>query len=163
MADQSVDACGRAIAALVVLHGLSPKEVGDLRVRDYGRRKRVLRVARRSLVLDLDPVTAEAIDAYVRARPVSALNSFLFVSHRTRLGDEPVSNGFVRARLRPLGIDSRATRQRLMRMLAVDDGTVIAARYFRTDARVVDSHNTHQVALFRKSSRAVTESVQAAL
>lgn len=150
--NEQTSAIQRLVGLLVAFHGLTPKELRGLWVRDADLRRRALRLRSRRLTIDLDPLTFDALKAYVAARPAAA-NRHLFVTSKTRLSLTAASSGFIMQHLCALGIRSRSTRQHLIRAFASQQGTLVAAQYFRVSTNQISKHMLHQEILFSKSKQ----------
>ncbi len=152
LTDDSTPAVRRLVGLLVVLHGLTPIEIAALTRRDVDLRRRSLRLRRRRIVIDLDPITTAAVLAYLAARPACS-NAHLLVTTRSKLAGTAASNSFVSLHLRALEIPSRATRQHLIRTFATEQGRLLAAKYFRISTRQIGRHMLHQEVLFAVSNQ----------
>ena len=161
--DVGTDPVLRLAGLLAVLHGLSQSELCAVQLRDLDRRQRTLRLVRRGLTIQLDPLTLDAVAAYLAVRPEPTGNRHLFVTTHTRLGLTPASSGFIDARFRSVGLQTRALRQHLIRELVAEDGSLIAARYFGMSVEQVSRHMCHQAVVIRESHQAVTDCIQDSL
>lgn len=155
----TTDAAARVVGLLVLLHGLSVIEIRSLHARDYDGRHGTLRVRRRRLTIELDPITRDAVRSYLATRHVTR-NPHLLVTTKTRTSRRAANAGFVQLRLRSLGMRSRDVRHHLIQLLATEHGTVIAAQYFRMSVEQISRHLHHQSVLFRQQNQVHTETIQ---
>jgi site-specific recombinase XerC len=129
--DAEAPAVTRAVGLLIVLHGLWPAEVSDLRLGDLRVRTRSLWLRRSRTSVPLDPITAAALDAYLAERKRTR-NSHFFVSEYSWRLDRPVSNSFIRDRLLQVGVPGAIiARQSLIRDVLDRENPVVAARVLR--------------------------------
>jgi len=161
--DADADPVLRLAGLLAVLHGLSQSEICALQLRDLDRRQRTLRLVRRGLTIQLDPLTLDAVAAYLAVRPDPTGNRHLLVTTHTRLGLAPASCGFIDARFTAAGLKTRPVRQHLIRQLVAEDGSLVAARYFGLSVDQVSRHTCHQAVLIHESHQSVTDCIQDSL
>jgi hypothetical protein len=129
--DTNTPAATRCVGLLIVLHGLLPKEVCDLRLRDVRMRSRTLWLRRSRIAIPLDPITCGAIKTYIAERRRTR-NPHLFVSEQSWRSDAPVSGVFVHDRLLHVGIPGATiARQNLIRDVLDRENPVVAARVLR--------------------------------
>lgn len=131
LGNPQTDASVRAVGLLVVLHGLTLGELAALHLGDFKPRARLLHLTRRRLTLPVDPLTHDALVAYLRVRPSAPGNSYLFVTTKTEKSGRPASQCFFQERLRRLAIPrSLAPRHALIRDVLAREEPVVAARLF---------------------------------
>ena len=159
-ADDETDPVLRLGGLLVTLHGMSQAELRVLKLRDFDRRRRTLRLVGRGLTLELDPLSFDAIACYLRVRPKATRNEHLLVSARSRMTLGAVSSGFLDRRFHGIGLQTRAVKQHLIRQLATEDGALVAARYFGTRIEQVRAHLCQQTTLNRESKQEDTDCIQ---
>jgi site-specific recombinase XerC len=143
IADTSLDPLPRAIGALVAMHGLATAELIALRVGDYNARTRRLTVRRRRLSIPIDPVTHEALVAYLAKRYDTRHNPFLFVTRRTWKDGRPATDGFFASQFHRLGIrgGAQAFRRTLLREVLLSENSVVAQRLFAISRGQIDRHS----------------------
>lgn len=149
----------RVIGLLAVLHGLRPTEIAALKKAEVDMSRRTLRLVGRGLCLELDPVTLDALSAYVATRP-SGRNRHLIVTSKTRLSLRAASSGFVGSHLAELGIRARQARQRFIQQMVISESSLVVSRLFRLSPTSVSKHMSHQTILFREQLQEVTDFVQ---
>jgi len=142
IADPNADVTARAIAALVVLHGLTFGELGRLLVGDYQRRTRTLRLTRRRLWLSLDPITHDALVTYLMIRRAAPKQHALFVTVRTQKSGSRATSTFFAQQLQLLGIRTGgfAFRKRLLLDALRREDSLVAARLFGMSKDQIDRY-----------------------
>ena len=131
LANSKTAPAARAVGALVVLHGLRGQELARLQRGDYQPRTRQLRLRLRGLILEVDPVTHDAMEAYLSVRPHARRNPAFFVTRRSQKTGQPATNGFFGGHLKRLGINhGYAFRKTLIRDVVRSENPLVAAKLF---------------------------------
>jgi site-specific recombinase XerC len=132
----------RAIAALIVLHGLTYGDLRLLRLGDYKRRTRTLWLNRRRLGLTLDPLTHEVLVAYLAQRRASPKQHALFVTVRTQKSGSRATSTYFASQLQALGIRAKgfAFRKALVIDALRGEDSIVAARLFGMSKSQIDRY-----------------------
>lgn len=147
----------RAVVALVVLHGLTPSEAAALRLDDFRARSRSIVLRGKRSTIALDPLTYDALTAYVAVRPAAPANNFLFVSDRSAKSGR--SAHFV-SLLRELGIAARAVRHGQIQTLLERENAAVAAKVFGMSLAQIHKHQRLLGAQKLHAAPAVTKRFQ---
>jgi integrase len=113
------------VGCLVLLHGLSASDVQRLRLADVDHTARRLRVASRPVPLALDALTWRALEAYLAVRPSAPAyrhNPHLVLNASSRFTADPVTQRYLRLRLRPSGRSPQALRMTCLSTVAQESG-----------------------------------------
>jgi site-specific recombinase XerC len=137
VADAQADPILRVVAALVGFHGLRSADVGALRVVDFKRRARELVLRRRRRSIALDPLTFEALVAYLRVRRPAKSNPHLVVSLYSQKSGAAVQLG---PYLKRLGLSGLGARQALLHQALERESPIIAATLFDLSIGQINRH-----------------------
>ncbi len=159
--DGATPALERLVGLLCLLHAASSAEMRDLRLDAIDLDAGSLRLGHREQPLPLDPLTADAIRAYLDVRGSRpTVNPHLIVTRITRLHEGPCSEYFAARTLRGAGLTPRVVRQtRLADLAQRTDPRLLAAAFGLTQEAALhyvrDSVDTEEVVFAATRARSV--------
>jgi site-specific recombinase XerD len=127
------------VGLLALLHGATTTEIAHLAddAIDHGRRG--VRLGRRPAPTPLDPWTWTALErCLAHRRGCNSTNPHVLITLQTKATRAPASDGYVKHRLDPAGIQPRVLRStRLAELVTTVDASLVATAYGMTNEAVI--------------------------